>query len=51
MEQEQFTSDKACKHEGQWYAAGRELCIDNMCMVCRDGKWKDSSSGFYPGTF
>jgi hypothetical protein len=43
--------DMSCKHEEKRYAAGSELCLEEKCMICQDGEWKDKISGmsaFYP---
>jgi hypothetical protein len=45
------TGDMSCKHEEKQYAAGSELCVEDKCMICKDGEWKDKISGmsaFYP---
>lgn len=44
--------DKGCRYGEKVYAAGSELCpVDDECMVCIDGEWKDRITGesaFYP---
>lgn len=35
-------AEKPCPYEEEDYVHGTVLCIDGVCMVCRNARWEDN---------
>lgn len=36
---------KVCIYKDESYAESTEVCLDDRCIVCKDGQWEDRGAG------
>lgn len=39
-----------CTHRDRTYSHGSEMCIEERCMICNDGRWESSVHVYPPET-
>jgi hypothetical protein len=42
------SEQNSCSFHGRNYSHDSEVCTDEECMICNDGKWENSSDLFPP---
>ena len=43
-------TEKSCTYKNETYTEGMEVCLDDRCIVCKDGKWEDQAAGKLPAS-
>jgi hypothetical protein len=39
---------KSCTHKDLTHAHGAQVCEEDKCMICNEGKWEDAMEMFPP---
>lgn len=44
----EVSEQQSCTFQGRTYSHDAEVCGDEKCMICDDGRWEDASDLFPP---